>query len=129
MLHDPSVRGESKDVDAGPDVIAGPFLAAMKHYIVTFGDDPLEFNALARILARGLFKVVDEALLAVRNTGIVLYVLISGVAFNRLTWAALVEHEVVESDHILLVPFQVVHRIPLLPLARRLVARQITIGL
>jgi hypothetical protein len=53
-------------------VIAGPFLAAMKHDVIAFRDHALENNALARILARRLFKIVDKTLLAVRNSWVVL---------------------------------------------------------
>jgi hypothetical protein len=91
-------------------MITGPFLATMKHDVVAFRDHTLENNALARILARRLFKVVDETLPTVRDTWIVPDVFVSCVAFDRLTRAALVEHEVIEGHYALLVAFQAVHR-------------------
>jgi len=81
----------------------------MKHDVVAFGDHPLELNVLARVFARAFLKIVDEALLALRNTGAVLNVLVSSVAFDGLTRAAPVEHEVVECDHVALVAFQAAH--------------------
>jgi hypothetical protein len=59
-------------------------------------DRPLEPNALARILARGLFKVVNKLLLGVRSLGIVLDVLVSSITFDGLMRVTLIEHEVVE---------------------------------
>ena len=62
----------------------------MQHDVVAFGDHALELDALARILARGLLEIIDETLLAVGDSGVVLDVLVAGVALERLARPALV---------------------------------------
>jgi hypothetical protein len=104
---------EPEDVDAGPDVIAGPMLATAKNYIVAFSDSPFEFHTLAGVIARGFLEIGDEAFLPVSYTRIVLDVAISRVSIDRFAGAALVEHEIIECHHVLLVALQVRQR-PLL---------------
>ncbi len=63
---------QAEDVDTGVVVIAGPDLVAVEHDEVALGDDPLELLALAWILARHAFEVVDEGLLRVPDVRVVL---------------------------------------------------------
>src|SRR5207244_2711530 len=71
--------------------------------------DALELDALARVVAGGLLEIVDETLLAVGDAGVVLDVLRTGVSLDCLGRAALIEHQVVESDHIPFVAFRIAH--------------------
>jgi hypothetical protein len=54
-------------------------------------------------------EIVDERLLAVRHHRIVLGVGFAGVEADGLLWLALVEHEVVEGLHRLLVALEIGH--------------------
>jgi hypothetical protein len=57
-------------------------------------------DVLARVLPGHAFEVFDERLLAVSDVRVVLPVLVACVALDGRAWAALVEHQVVERDHI-----------------------------
>ena len=93
MLDDLAVGIEPEDVDPGPGVIAGPILPAMQDHEIVFGNHTQEFHVLARVLARRLFEVGDEGLLAVADPWIVLDVMGPDLALNGLARARLIEHQ------------------------------------
>ena len=100
MLDDFAILGQAKDINSGPVMVARPVLVTMEDDIVVFGDDLPEFNAFARIIARRRLEIVDEALLSVGDARIVLDVLRAGKFFHGLSRLALIEHQVVEGDHV-----------------------------
>jgi hypothetical protein len=67
MLDDLSVVVQPKNIDARPDVVAWPILPAVQNNVIAFGDHALELDALAGIVARSIFEIIDETLLAVGN--------------------------------------------------------------
>jgi len=83
--------------------IAGPLLKAVEDDQVVIGDGSLELDALAGVFGSHPLEVLDEGLLAVGDVWVVLDVLISDVAVDRLAWTTLVEHQVVERHRCLLV--------------------------
>src|SRR3954471_24705172 len=72
VLDDLAVRVEAEDVYTRPRAIAGTVLEAVQPHVVSFGDHPLELDALSRILGRHPSEVVNESLLPVANPRIVL---------------------------------------------------------
>jgi hypothetical protein len=56
----------------------------VQHDVVSLGEDALERDVLAGIVARRVLEIIDEALFAVGDAGIVLDVLFAGVTLNRL---------------------------------------------
>src|SRR6185436_13885824 len=56
MLDDLSVVVQPKNIDARPDVVAWPILPAVQNNVIAFGDHALELDALAGIVARGIFE-------------------------------------------------------------------------
>src|ERR1700730_17110065 len=106
MLDDLAVVSEPKDVDPGRIAITRPVLPAMQHDKISVGDDVPELDALAGIIASRLLEIVDEPLLAVGHAGIVLDVFGPDEAIDGLPRAALIEHQVVEGDDVLLVMFR-----------------------
>jgi hypothetical protein len=81
----------------------------MKDHVIAFGDHPFEFHSLAGVIASGFLEICDEPFFAISDTRIVLDVLLSRILLDRLPRATLIEHQVVESHHVLLVALQVVH--------------------
>src|SRR5215470_12296087 len=81
----------------------------MQNDIVCFGNDAFELDMLTGVIARHAFEVVYERLLAVGNTGVMLDVGAAGIARDRISWPALIECQIVESDNIPLVPVQIGH--------------------
>ena len=100
MLYNLSIFVYSKNVDAGPSVIAGPVLPTVKDDIVRFGYDAFELNMLAGIFPGHAFEVVYERLFSVSNTRVVLDVLVAGVSRDCILWLTLIEHPVIESGAI-----------------------------
>ena len=109
MLDDLAVVVEPEDVDAGIVVIARPVLEAVEHDEVTLGDGSLYLYPFARPLARHALEVVDEALLARGDMRVVLDIFAPNKALYGTPWIAVVEHLLVEGDHIRLVALQVGH--------------------
>ena len=90
----------------GVIVIPRPMLKAMQDNVVSFGHDPLELDTFARVLSRHALKVIDERLLAISDTGIVLDVDLTDELLIGVGGLALVEHQIVESHHRRLVLFE-----------------------
>src|SRR5262245_53934182 len=67
MLDNPALRIEAENVDTGPDMVTRPVLPAMQDDEIALGYHLHEFDALARVIPRGLLEIGDEALLAVGN--------------------------------------------------------------
>jgi hypothetical protein len=93
-------------------MVAGPVLEAVQDDKLPIVEDALEFNPLPRPLALHPLEIVDEALLTVRDAGVVLNILVASIPFDRFTRATIVEHQVVKGDHIHLVSFNVIHITP-----------------
>jgi hypothetical protein len=115
VFDDLAVGVEAEDVDAGPVAVpitvARPLLVAMQDHVVAFGKHPLDDHVLAWKFLGHALEVGDEGLLAVGHQWVVLNVLGADKAPNRLGGFALVEHQVVEVDHGLLVALQLIgHR-------------------
>jgi hypothetical protein len=72
-------------------------------------------DALAGIIARHSLEVLNEALLAVPDGGVVLDICLADVLLDRLPRPALVEHQIVEGDRALLVLLQPIGHIDVLP--------------
>jgi hypothetical protein len=72
-------------------------------------------DALAGVIARHALEVLNEALLAVRDGGVVLDICLADVSLDRLPRPGLVEHQIVEGDRALLVLLQPVGHIDVLP--------------
>ena len=70
MLDDLAVVVDAEDVDASPVGVAGPLLITVQHDELPFRDRALELDALAGIVARGIFEIIDETLLAVGDSGL-----------------------------------------------------------
>ncbi len=79
-----------------PTVVTWPVLVAVQDHKVSFGYSPFEFDSLARVVCCHLLEIVDEGLLAVTNSRVVLDVGVANELFDGLSWLALVEHQVVE---------------------------------
>jgi hypothetical protein len=109
VLDDLAIFGKPEDVYARPIAITGPVLEIMQHNVVALGNNAPKFDLLAGIVGRRLLEIVDETLLAVSHPGIVLTLFGPDVALDGLPRAALVEHQVVEGDDVLLVAFKVTH--------------------
>ena len=103
MLDDLAVLIETEDVDPSPVSITGPFLMAMQHDEVALGDDTLEVDALPGELPRHSLEVLDERVLAVGYFRVVLNVLFARVLLDGLGRTTLIEHQIVELSHHLLV--------------------------
>ena len=96
MLHDVSVLVEAEDVDPRVVTVPWPFLMAMEHNELTFGQRALEVHSLAGVRGAHALEVLDEGLLAVRNAGVVLDLDVANELVDRLPRAAFVEHQVIE---------------------------------
>ena len=70
-------------------MIARPILPAMQDHIVVFCDHAPELHTLTREGASSFLEIIDEALLAIRDAQVVLYVPGAGIAFDGLSRAAL----------------------------------------
>jgi hypothetical protein len=103
VLHHLALFIYAEDVDAGPHVVTRPLLPAVQHDVVTFRDNALELYALTWILARSFLEVGDEAVLSILHTRIVLNVGRASMALDGLARSALVEHQVIERDHVPLI--------------------------
>src|SRR5688500_3016061 len=108
MLDDLAVVIQSEDVDASPIAVAWPLLVAMQYDVIPFGNHALEVDAFAGIFLRHPRKVCDKRVLAIRYRWVMLNVDISDVARDRFSGLALVEHQVVELHHVLLILLQTV---------------------
>ena len=82
VLNDLSVVIQPEDVDPCPVAVLWPVLVAVKDHEVVVRQDPAELHALAWILARHSFEVLDEGLLPVCHDGIVLDVRCSNVRLD-----------------------------------------------
>ena len=90
MLDDLTVSFQPKNVHPGIVFIAGPVLETVQDHEFIFSNDPLELHSFTRILARHSLEIVHKALLACRDTRVVLNVFGADVLGNGLTWEALI---------------------------------------
>jgi hypothetical protein len=113
MLDDFAILVETEDIDARPIFVAirRSVLITVQYNVVALGDDALEVHAFPGVLLRHTLEIVDERLLPVCYVRIVLEVDITRVPLYRLGGLALVEHQVVEAHHGLLVALELIaHR-------------------
>src|SRR5712691_9599206 len=107
MLDDLTVGIEPEDVDAGPVCVTWPLLTTMQHDVILFSENSLEVNSLSGVFRCHPVEVGDERLLTVRDSGVVLNVLLTCESFDCFSRLALVEHQVIERNHVPLVLFKV----------------------
>jgi hypothetical protein len=104
-----AVLVEPKDVDPGVLMITRPDSVAVQHDVVALGQHPrLNSTRFPGYSASIPLEVVDEGLLPITNVRVVLPLGLPGVLRNRLGRSRLVEHEVVEGLHVLLIPLEAV---------------------
>lgn len=72
MLDYPTSVVQTKDVDPGPILVAGPFLAAVQHDVVALRNGALEVHPLTWILPGHALEVLNERLLAIGDMRVVL---------------------------------------------------------
>ena len=100
MFDDLPVRCQTKDVDGRIVVIPWPTLKAVQNHIVSFRYGSLYLHPFSWPLFCHAPKIIDEAGLAGGHKRIMLNVVHAQVAFDSLPRAALIEHQLVECDHI-----------------------------
>ncbi len=103
MLYNLAVVREAEEINSRIVVVAWPMLEAVQNDVVAVGQDPFELDPLAGVFACHAFEIVDKCLFAVADTGIVLDIHVSDVFLDSLGRSALIEHQVVKGDHVLLV--------------------------
>ena len=106
MFDDFPVVIEAKNINACPIGIPWPLLITVQDHVVSFGNHPLEVDTLAWIVLCHPREVRDEGLLAISNGGIMLDIDLSCVSLDCLGGLTLVEHQIVELCHCLLVALQ-----------------------
>jgi hypothetical protein len=92
-----------KNINASPITtnVTRPLLIAVQDYIVSFCYHPLEVNTLARTLLPS-FQNTQRKRLAVGHCRIVLNVNLSNMPLDGFCRVILVEHQVVEGQHVFL---------------------------
>ena len=103
VLDDLSGIVESEDVDASVIVIARPGLVAMQNNEIALCDHPFELNALAGVVRGHALEVLDERLLSVAHSRVVLRVGVADIGFNGFSRPAPIEHQVVKGRCVRLV--------------------------
>jgi hypothetical protein len=106
VFDDFAVVIEPKNINACPIGVPWPLLITMQDHIVSFGNHPLKLDTLAWIVLCHLREVRDESLLAISNRGIMLEIGLSCVSLDCLGGLTLIEHQIIELRHRLLVAFQ-----------------------
>src|SRR5205823_104401 len=76
---------------------------------VAVSERALDLHSLARPFARHPFEILDEPLLASGDVRIVLDVVTARISRDSLAGATVVEHELVEGDHVGLVGLEIRH--------------------
>ncbi len=111
MFDNLAVFIESKNINACPIAVTRPLLMAMEYDVVSFSNNTSIPHMLTGVILRHFSEVVNECRLSVSDEGIVLDVHLSHVLLNRFGGLALVEHQIIEGLHVLLVPFKFIgHR-------------------
>ncbi|MDB5860758.1 MAG: hypothetical protein JWQ76_4447 [Ramlibacter sp.] len=80
----------------------------VEDHVRAFGNHALEVDPLAWERARHPLEVVDEGFLAVADARVVLDIRCAGMSLDRLPGPAVVEHQLIEREDVLLVAFEVV---------------------
>jgi hypothetical protein len=112
MLHDLTGTVAPKDIDGSIVVASWPCLTAVYDNQVTLGNRAFYLHVFARILVSHSFEVGNKSSSAAFDTWIVLNVIVAHIAVHGLTRLTIVEHQIVESDNIRLVPFKIAHLVP-----------------
>jgi hypothetical protein len=115
VFNDPAVFVQPENIHAGPVLVleSWPFLMTMKHDVIALRDCAFEVNSFARKILRHFLEIFDERFLSIGNAGIVLNVCFTSIFLDRFAWLALIEHEVIEGHHVLLVALKwITHRMP-----------------
>jgi hypothetical protein len=88
-------------------MIARPFLPAVQNNVIALCNYVLELDVFTGVAAGGFLKIGYESVLAVSDPRIVLNVAVPDVSLDGLARLALIEHEVIKGDHVLLIAFQI----------------------
>ena len=80
----------------------------MQDNVVSFGNRTLEVYSLSWILLCHPREVLNERLLAISNTWIMLDIHFPCVSLDRFGWLTLVEHQIIELRHRLFVAFKLI---------------------
>jgi hypothetical protein len=83
-------------------------LEAVQDDVITIGQNSFELDVFAGIFASHSLEIFYERLLAVAHSGIVLNVFSTDVLLDSFGWSALIEHEVIEDGHVLLVVLKMI---------------------
>jgi hypothetical protein len=108
VLNDLALSVDTEDINPSPVLVlvGRPLLMAVENDIVSFRYNPLELHTFARVVLGHPVEVVNEGLFAIRHMRIVLNVCGACIPFDCLSGSALIEHQVVERNHVSLVTFQ-----------------------
>lgn len=106
MFDDFSVVIEPKNINACLIGVPWPLLVTMQDHVVAFGNHPLEVDTLAWIVLGHLREGGFHRLLAISHRRVMLDIDRSCVALHRFGRLALIEHQIIERCHRLLVAFQ-----------------------
>ena len=83
--------------------VGRPFLMTVQDHEITFGNDAFEVHPFARIIPRHALEIRNKGLLAVGYLRVVLGVSCTGIVFHRLGRFALIKHQIIKSQDIVLV--------------------------
>ena len=107
MLNDFTDAITAKDINRSIVVTSWPSLTAVNNNQVTLGHDALYLHVFARKLVCHAVEVGNKPFCATLDMWVMLNVIVADIPLHRLARSAIVEHQIIESDDIRLVLFEI----------------------